>query len=282
MSEDLWVGLQTDHTHAFAAVLTYDVEAQPNARYLQRNLHREVREHVAGMGDAAAALPAAFAALDRAYRNLHPFNGPVLAGVRVAAAYVDLRAHALHLCVSPPPACCTHASFKKWPVYTLGGSLCSIPACLPGCTDLNPDFHVHVVCATTATPAFFNKQGVVPEGAAKVLRQSFADSACASNPWLTSACGVCCRAANIGCRGIAGRAAPGGDVRVVAELGRGSAPGVAAQAEKQGGAEAGDAASVAVSSVALSKAVDTIVVASEGVWYASRFRSAEQLASVKL
>ena len=100
--------LQTDQAHAFAAVLTFDVEAQPNARYLQRNLHREVREHVAGTGDVAAALPAALAALDRAYRNLHPFNGPVLAGVRVAAAYVDLRARTLHLCAprtSRPHVC---------------------------------------------------------------------------------------------------------------------------------------------------------------------------------
>lgn len=108
---------QTDYAHAFAAVLTFDAEAQPNARYMQRNLHRELREHVAGTGDAAAALPAAFAALDRAYRNLHPFNGPVLAGVRVAAAYVDLRARTLHLCVPRRSrASCVHVCLPNPPI----------------------------------------------------------------------------------------------------------------------------------------------------------------------
>ncbi|KAK9837409.1 hypothetical protein WJX81_000323 [Elliptochloris bilobata] len=161
--------LTTDKAHAFAAVLTFGAEAQPNGRYLQRNLHREVLEHVAETGDVAAAFQAAFVALNRAYRNLHPFNGPVLKGVRVAVAYVDLRTQTLHL------------------------------------------------------------------------------------------------VANSGCRAVAGRAAPGGKVRVVADVGRGGLPGTADTGAKPG-REAGDAAPIMVCSVALSEAVDTIVVASEGVW----------------
>lgn len=83
---------------------------------------------------------------------------------------------------------------------------------------------------------------------------------------LLRALGLCGRAANSGCRAVAGCAAPGGDVRVVAELGRGSVPGGASQAGKQGGGEAGEVAPVAVSSMALTEAVDTVVIASEGVW----------------
>ncbi len=90
-------------------MLTFGGDSQPNGRYLQRNLHREVLEQVAGLGRVDAALPAALAALNRAYRNLHPFNGPVLEGVLVAAAYLDLRSRALHLCAAclyPPSRAC--------------------------------------------------------------------------------------------------------------------------------------------------------------------------------
>ena len=55
-------------------------------------------------------------------------------------------------------------------------------------------------------------------------------------------------------------------MRIVAELGRGSVPGGANQAGKQDSGEAQDVAPVTVSSMALSEAVDTVVVASEGVW----------------
>lgn len=93
----------------------------------------------------------------------------------------------------------------------------------------------------------------------------------------------CNRCANHGCRVVAGRAAPGGEVLMAAELGRGAAPAVAEQQaararEASAGAEqraaraqdalaaAGGAAPLAVASVALSEAVDTVIVASEGVW----------------
>ena len=94
--------LHADCFGLLAAVLTFGPEAQPNGRYLQRNLQHEVLEQAAGTGDAAAAVPAAIAALNSAYRNLHPFNGPVLEGVLVAVAYVDLREQTLHMCATPP------------------------------------------------------------------------------------------------------------------------------------------------------------------------------------
>lgn len=95
------------------------------------------------------------------------------------------------------------------------------------------------------------------------------------------------RCSNHGCRVVAGRAAPVGEVVVAAELGRGAArdpnPNPAKQqaarardasagAEQQAAraqdalAAAGGSAPLAVASVALSEAVDTVIVASEGVW----------------
>jgi len=105
---------QADAAHLFAAVLTFGLDSQPNGRYLQRNLHREVAEQVAGLGAVDAALPAALAALNRAYRNLHPFNGPVLEGVLVAAAYLDQRSRVLHLCAAclSCPRLCVRALWR--------------------------------------------------------------------------------------------------------------------------------------------------------------------------
>ena len=74
-----------------AAMLSCKPSAQ-GGRYLQRMLGREVGAQLRGRcGDAPAALAGALAALDQAFRNLHPFNGPVLEGVRVAIALVDLK-----------------------------------------------------------------------------------------------------------------------------------------------------------------------------------------------
>ena len=63
-------------------------------------------------------------------------------------------------------------------------------------------------------------------------------------------------------------------MRVVAELGRSASPGAAGREGKQGCPEAGDAAPVEVASTPLSEAVDTVVIASEGVWCVAHDRCA--------
>lgn len=83
--------LQAEGHHVLAAMLSCKPSAQ-GGRYLQRMLAREVLAQLRGRdGDAPAALAGALAALDQAFRNLHPFNGPVLEGVRIAVAFVDLK-----------------------------------------------------------------------------------------------------------------------------------------------------------------------------------------------
>ena len=74
-----------------AAVMSCNLSAQ-GGRYLQRMLARELAAQLKYRdGDVQAVLPGALAALDTAFRNLHPFNGPVLDGVRIALAYMDLQ-----------------------------------------------------------------------------------------------------------------------------------------------------------------------------------------------
>ena len=83
--------LQTEGQHMLAAMLSCKPSAQ-GGRYLQRMLAGEVMAQLRGrQGDAPAALAGALAALDQAFRNLHPFNGPVREGVRIAVALVDLK-----------------------------------------------------------------------------------------------------------------------------------------------------------------------------------------------
>ena len=82
---------QAEGQHVLAAMLSCKPSAQ-GGRYLQRMLAREVLAQLRGRdGDAPAALAGALAALDQAFRSLHPFNGPILEGVRIAVALVDLR-----------------------------------------------------------------------------------------------------------------------------------------------------------------------------------------------
>jgi hypothetical protein len=72
-------------------VLTCQPSAQ-GGRYLQRTLAKELQSQIRQHGgDVKAALPAALSALNQAYRNLHPFNGPVLENVQAAIVYADLR-----------------------------------------------------------------------------------------------------------------------------------------------------------------------------------------------
>ena len=84
--------------------------ASPTARghsYLNRNLTREVQTQAqkAG-GDMAQAFLAAVSALDTAFRRIHPFNGPVLEGVRIAAAYLDASTNTVHLASNGGGAIC--------------------------------------------------------------------------------------------------------------------------------------------------------------------------------
>ena len=52
---------------------------------------------VAALGDIPKAFRAAMFALDRAWRDMHPFNHNVLDGVSLAAAYVDLTTDTLYV-----------------------------------------------------------------------------------------------------------------------------------------------------------------------------------------
>lgn len=89
--------LQVDDSHAFAVVLNADFTAR-GASYLSRNLAREIRSQVqAAKGDLSLAFLTAISVMDRAFRRIHPFNGPVLEGVRIAAAYIDTTTNTLHL-----------------------------------------------------------------------------------------------------------------------------------------------------------------------------------------
>ena len=51
----------------------------------------------AAKGNLALAFLSAISALDKAFKRIHPFNGPVLDGVSIAAAYVDVATNTLHL-----------------------------------------------------------------------------------------------------------------------------------------------------------------------------------------
>lgn len=83
--------MQADRHHVLAAVMSCSPSAQ-GGRYLQRMLAKELAAQLKYQdGDVQAALPGALAALNTAFRNLHPFNGPVLDGVRIALAYMDLQ-----------------------------------------------------------------------------------------------------------------------------------------------------------------------------------------------
>jgi hypothetical protein len=82
---------QADKQHILAAVMSCKPSAQ-GGRYLQRMMQKELAAQLKHRdGDVHAALPGMLAALNSAFRNLHPFNGPVLDGVRIALAYVDLQ-----------------------------------------------------------------------------------------------------------------------------------------------------------------------------------------------
>jgi len=105
------------------------------------------------------------------------------------------------------------------------------------------------------------------------LAVSVCFTVCAFGSCLTDACPpdwcvLCCRVANHGCCVVAGRAAPGAPAAVVAEVGRGSAEPAEALPEL-GRAAADCAARVTVASVPLSADVDTVIVASQGVWCAT-------------
>lgn len=83
--------MQADKHHILGAVLTCQPSAQ-GGRYLQRTLPKELQNQIKQHeGDVKGALPAALSALNKAYRDLHPFNGPVLENVKIAIAYADLR-----------------------------------------------------------------------------------------------------------------------------------------------------------------------------------------------
>lgn len=75
--------------------------------YLSRNLFREVQTQIkAADGDLARAFLAAMSTLDQAFRRIHPFNGPVLEGVRIAAAYLDAASSTVHLASNGGGALC--------------------------------------------------------------------------------------------------------------------------------------------------------------------------------
>lgn len=83
--------MQADKQHILAAVMTCQPSSQ-GGRYLQRMLVRELQVQIRKQGgDVRAAIPASLQALDFAYKDLHPFNGPVLEGVSLALAYTDLK-----------------------------------------------------------------------------------------------------------------------------------------------------------------------------------------------
>ena len=89
--------VQVDSAHSFAAVLTCNFAAQ-GGRYLQRNFHKILQQHIkARGGDVPAAFRSALDATNAAFRGLHPFNTGVLEGVRLAAAYIDHGQKLVHL-----------------------------------------------------------------------------------------------------------------------------------------------------------------------------------------
>lgn len=89
--------LEVDGKHAFSVVMNADFTAR-GASYLSRNLLREVRSQIqAYSGNLAQAFLSAISVLDKNFRRIHPFNGPVLEGVRIAAAYIDVPTNAVHL-----------------------------------------------------------------------------------------------------------------------------------------------------------------------------------------
>lgn len=92
--------LQVDHAgptkHLFAAVITSSRSAQ-GGNYLRRNMHRELMHQMAADGDVHKAIRAAIFALDRDWRDMHPFNRNVLEGVSLSAAYIDLSSNTLYL-----------------------------------------------------------------------------------------------------------------------------------------------------------------------------------------
>jgi hypothetical protein len=97
---------------------------QPSAqggRFLQRMLVKELQALIRQQGgDVKAAIPATLQALDHAYRDLHPFNGPVLEGVSLALAYTDLRSQ-----VGPGPLAVYPAS-RCAPAWLFTGLLNSL------------------------------------------------------------------------------------------------------------------------------------------------------------
>ena len=89
--------MQVDGKHAFTVVMNADFSAR-GASYLSRKLFREVHTQIqASEGNLAHAFRTAVTVLDSAFRRIHPFNGPVLEGVRIAAAYVDAQTGTVHL-----------------------------------------------------------------------------------------------------------------------------------------------------------------------------------------
>ena len=83
--------LQADKHHILAAVISCSPTAQ-GGRYLQRHLQRELHHQIKHQGgNIQAALPAALRALNEAFRDMHPFNGPVLEGVKLTLAYMDAK-----------------------------------------------------------------------------------------------------------------------------------------------------------------------------------------------
>ena len=85
--------LQADKHHILAAVISCSPTAQ-GGRYVQRHLHRELQHQLKQKGgNAQAALPATLSALDEAFRDMHPFNGHVLEGVKLTVAYTDAKSN---------------------------------------------------------------------------------------------------------------------------------------------------------------------------------------------
>ena len=88
--------LQADKHHILSAVISCSPTAQ-GGRYLQRHLQRELQHQIKQQGGIVqAAIPAALRALNEAFREMHPFNGPVCEGVKLTLAYIDLKTKVLN------------------------------------------------------------------------------------------------------------------------------------------------------------------------------------------
>ena len=85
-----------DEDHIFAAILTATGNA-PGLNYLRIKLYQQLQAQLRLQNGAAAAMPASIAALDAAYRRLHPFHGDIMEGVSLTMVYVDSVSNAIYL-----------------------------------------------------------------------------------------------------------------------------------------------------------------------------------------